>query len=55
MLYLLAFILGFALGWFTATKKGGNTADKIQYGVIFGMIAMVLLMFSILILGFVLI
>ncbi len=51
MLYLIAFIIGLALGWFTAAKKGGNLADKLQYGVIFGMLAMLLLMVSILALG----
>ncbi len=53
MLYLIAFLTGLALGWFTASKKGGNLADKLQYGVVFGAIAMILLMFSILILGFI--
>jgi len=51
MLYLIAFIVGLALGWFTATKKGGNTADKLQYGVVFGMLAMLLLMIAIIILA----
>ncbi len=54
MLYLIAFLLGLALGWYTAGKKGGNTADKLQYGFIFGLLAMLLLMFGIIILGAVL-
>ncbi len=54
MLYLIAFIIGLALGWYTASKKGGNLADKLQYGFIFGALAMILLMFGILILGYIL-
>ncbi len=42
MLYIASLIVGFGLGWFVAGKRGGNTADKLQYGVVFGMIAMVL-------------
>ena len=49
MLYLIAFIIGLALGWFTAGKRGGNTADKLQYGVVFGMLAMLLLLIGLLI------
>ncbi len=51
MPYLVVFIIGFALGWFTAGKKGGNTPDKVQYGTIFGMIAMVLLLIALVIYG----
>lgn len=51
MLYLLAFIIGLGLGAYTAGKKGGNTADKIQYGLVFGMLAMLFLMITIMILG----
>ncbi len=54
MLYLIAFLIGLALGWFTAGKKGGNIADKLQYGTVFGMLAMLLLMVGIMILGAVL-
>ena len=54
MPYLIAFIIGFALGWVTATKKSGNTADKIQYGTVFGMLAMMLLLIGLLIIGAVL-
>ena len=49
MPYLIVFLIGFALGWITASKKGGNTPDKLQYGTIFGMIAMVLLLISLVI------
>jgi len=51
MLYLIAFIIGLGLGWITAGKRGGNTADKLQYGVVFGLLAMLLLMAAIMIIG----
>ena len=54
MLYLIAFLIGLVLGWFTAGKRGGNIADKLQYGVVFGMLAMLLLLIGLLILGAVL-
>jgi hypothetical protein len=49
MPYLITFVIGFALGWIKATKRGGNLPDKLQYGTIFGMIAMVLLLISLVI------
>ncbi len=51
MPYLIAFIIGFALGWVKAGKRGGNTPDKVQYGTIFGMIAMVLTLIALVIYG----
>ncbi len=51
MPYLIAFIIGFALGWIKATKRGGNLPDKLQYGSIFGMIAMVLTLIALVIYG----
>ena len=51
MPYLVAFIIGFALGWLTASKKDGNTADKLQYGTVFGMIGMVLTLIALVIYG----
>ena len=51
MPYLIAFIIGFALGWVKASKRGGNTPDKVQYGTVFGMIAMVLLLIALVIYG----
>ncbi len=51
MPYLIAFIIGFALGWTKATKRGGNVPDKVQYGTIFGMIAMVLTLIALVIYG----
>lgn len=32
MIILLAFIAGFALGWLRAARRGGSTADRLQYG-----------------------
>lgn len=49
MPYLIAFIIGFALGWLKAAKRGGNTPDKVQYGTVFGMIAMVLTLVALMI------
>ena len=51
MPYLVAFIIGFALGWVKAAKRGGNTPDKLQYGVVFGMLAMVLTLIALVIYG----
>ncbi len=51
MPYLIAFTVGFALGWVKASKRGGNTADKLQYGTIFGMIGMVLALIALVIYG----
>ena len=36
MLALILAILGAIYGWITATRRGGNTADKLQYAVGFG-------------------
>lgn len=33
MIILAAFILGAAIGWFRATRLGGNRADKLQYAL----------------------
>ncbi len=51
MPYLIALIIGFALGWVKAAKRGGNTPDKLQYGVVFAMIAMVLTLIALVIYG----
>lgn len=51
MPYLVTFLIGFALGWTTASKKGGNTPDKVQYGTIYGMIGMVLTLIALVIYG----
>ncbi len=29
-------VIGIILGWIHATKRGGNTADKLQYAVVHG-------------------
>ncbi len=51
MPYLITLLIGFTLGWVKAAKRGGNLADKIQYGTIFGMIAMVLTLIALVIYG----
>jgi len=51
MPYLIAFLIGFALGWVKASKRGGNMPDKLQYGTIFGMIGMVLTLITLVIYG----
>ena len=33
MLTLIAMPLGFAVGWWRAAKRGGQTLDKLQYAV----------------------
>jgi len=36
MLAIIGGILGVALGWWRATKRGGDTADKLQYAAAHG-------------------
>ncbi|MEM9048427.1 MAG: hypothetical protein AAGC92_06875 [Pseudomonadota bacterium] len=36
MILPIAFILGFALGWWRATTYGGNRLDRLQYGAAHG-------------------
>ncbi len=36
MLVAIAFIGGCALGWYRAEKRGGTTADKVQYALAHG-------------------
>ncbi|HSF91344.1 MAG TPA: hypothetical protein VLA51_03975 [Paracoccaceae bacterium] len=50
MILLIAFILGFGIGWFRATKRGGQTMDKLQYGVGHGLALMIAALFVTLIL-----
>jgi len=38
MIYPVMFLLGGIFGWVRAAKRGGQTADKLQYGFIFGII-----------------
>lgn len=33
MILILAFVLGFGVGWLRAKKREGNTADCVQYGI----------------------
>jgi len=34
MLVTIAFVLGFATGWYRAKKMGGNRMDCVQYAVV---------------------
>jgi hypothetical protein len=36
MLILIAFVLGCALGWVRAARRGGSTPDRIQYALAHG-------------------
>ncbi|CUH88608.1 hypothetical protein PH5382_02547 [Phaeobacter sp. CECT 5382] len=36
MIVIAAVLLGVLLGAFTARKRGGNTADMVQYGAVYG-------------------
>ena len=36
MLVIVAFAAGCALGWYRAAKRGGTTADKVQYALAHG-------------------
>ncbi|MEE9453467.1 MAG: hypothetical protein V3V13_03660 [Paracoccaceae bacterium] len=37
MLSLIAGIIGAIFGWWRASKRGGNRADKLQYAAVHGM------------------
>jgi hypothetical protein len=47
MLPVIAFLLGFALGWHRARARGGDRLDQLQYaavhGIIFTIVAFLLL------------
>ncbi|SFA39703.1 hypothetical protein SAMN04487972_101340 [Paracoccus halophilus] len=45
MIMIAAFILGAAVGWGRAAKRGGNRADKLQYALAHGMALAVLGLF----------
>ena len=38
MVSLIAFIIGAAIGAYTARRRGGNTLDILQYAAVFGII-----------------
>jgi hypothetical protein len=38
VLLLLAFLLGFALGWQRAGRRGGDRLDRLQYGAVHGIV-----------------
>ncbi|NIZ15515.1 hypothetical protein [Phaeobacter sp. HF9A] len=46
MIVILALFFGAALGAFKARKRGGNLADMLQYGAVYGIIFGMLGMFA---------
>lgn len=38
MLLPLSFVLGFALGWQRAARRGGDRLDRLQYGAVHGIV-----------------
>jgi len=42
MIYPIAFLLGAVYGWRRAGKRGGSREDRLQYAVVFGIIATIL-------------
>ncbi len=42
MILPISFFLGALLGWFRATKRGGNRLDKLQYAAAHGIAFMLL-------------
>ena len=40
MIFLVPFFIGAAVGWMRAGRRGGSTADKLQYGVGHGLALM---------------
>lgn len=51
MIYPIVFLIGGAFGWFRASKRGGKTADKLQYGAVFGMLFMIITLFAVVFAG----
>ncbi len=51
MIALIGMLLGAIVGWITATRRGGNTPDKLQYAfgfaVAFGLVAFFIGMFAV--------
>ena len=52
MVLILAFLVGFAIGWRRAAARGGATADKVQYGFAHGFAGLLLMAVAALVLGF---
>ncbi|KJZ24210.1 FIG01073180: hypothetical protein [Tritonibacter mobilis] len=46
MIVIIALFFGAALGAFKARKRGGNLADMLQYGAVYGMIFGILGLFG---------
>lgn len=42
MIILAAFLLGCAVGWFRAARRGGTTADRVQFALAHGIPAALL-------------
>ncbi|MCV2868618.1 hypothetical protein OEW28_08250 [Defluviimonas sp. WL0002] len=46
MIIAAGFVLGAALGWMTARKKGGNSFDKWQYAIVYAILFSILGLFA---------
>ncbi len=46
MIVLAAFLAGFAFGWWRAGRRGGNRADRFQYGAAHGIAGGLLALFA---------
>jgi hypothetical protein len=51
VILIVAFGLGFAVGWRRAARRGGATADRVQYGFAHGLAALVATAFGALLAG----
>lgn len=50
MILPAAFIIGFAIGWMRARKRGGQLADKLQYGAVHGLAVMLAALIAVVVL-----
>lgn len=51
MIVIAGFLLGAALGWVRAGRRGGNNFDKWQYAIVHAIIFAILGLFATLIIG----
>ena len=46
MIFFPAILLGFALGWYRATRRGGTTFDRVQYAFAHAILFAILALFA---------